>query len=371
MSPPATPAARCRVLHLLWSGRMGGIERHVATLTRLARDRGAGDHRACFLDGRGRIGDPLVAEGLADRLELRGGWDPVGLLGLARLLRDRRPAVIHSHTHAVLPTLLALAVLPAAAWVYTEHSPRALGDDAKFRLLYGLLRRSGAWFIGPTPTTARLIAARGVPPARIVAVRYPLGVPPRPPGPEPDRPATLGIVARLEAQKRVDLVIEVVAELRRRGLPCRGLVVSEGSWRGRLMAQAGRLGLGEAVEFAGEQDDIVAWLDRMDVFLMTSAAEPFGLAALEAMARRVPVVAMPCPGGLGDLVSRGGLLLPDRTVETAAGAVGELLRSPRAREELRARGAATAAGHAPERVLPELERLYGALTSSPPAGRRA
>jgi glycosyltransferase involved in cell wall biosynthesis len=345
------------VLHLLWSGRIGGIERQVAAIARYGRSEKAG-HRVCFLDGRGPVGDALVAEGLADRLRLAVGWDPVGLWRLARLLRSLHPDVVHSHTHALLPTLVARLALTRAAMVYTEHSPRALAPDRKFRVLYWILCRSVSRFIALSASMARAMEGYGASRARIRLIPNLSSTPHRPEAPEDRRTPTVGIVARLEDQKRVDLLIDVLAEIRRRGINCLGLIVGGGTRHAALVEHAGRMGLGQLIEFAGEQADVLPWLDRMDVFLMTSAVEPFGIAALEAMARKVPVLAMPCPGGLSDVVARGGLLLPDRSVTAAADAVVALLQSPDMRHALRTRGDAIASEHTPERIFPQLERLY-------------
>ena len=96
----------------------------------------------------------------------------------------------------------------------------------------------------------------------------------------------------------------------------------------------------------------------MDVFLMTSASEPFGITALEAMARRVPVVAMPCPGGLAELAAAGGLLLADRSITTAADAVAGVLQDSDRRRELQSRGDLVVAEHSVERVYARLQEVY-------------
>jgi glycosyltransferase involved in cell wall biosynthesis len=352
------PESAPKILHLLWSGQIGGIERQVAAIARYAVKHATGEHRACFVDGRGPVGDALIAEGLADRLRSRAGWDPVGLWRLARLLRRQRPDVVHSHTHALLTTLVARLALPRAAIVYTEQSPRALGRDRKFQVLYWILCRSVSRFVALTPSMALTMESYGASPARIVMIPNVFAIPRRDSAPEPHRAPTLGVVARLEDQKRVDLLLEVLGEVRRRGVECVGLVVGGGTRLPDLIEQANRLGLGHVLEFAGEQEDVFPWLDRMDVFLMTSAVEPFGIAALEAMARKVPVVAMPCPGGLSDLITRGGLLLRDRSVAAAADAVSALLQSPELRRELQIRGDTTVTEHTAEQIFPQLERLY-------------
>ena len=365
MSTQPVRPDRCGVLHLVWSGRIGGIELQVAAIVRHAAERGTFVHRVCLLDGQGPVGDALVAEGLAYRLGLRTGWDFVGLCRLWSLLRRLRPRIVHIHAHAVGANLIALVALPHAVRVYTEHSPRSLGRDYKFLLLYTLLRRSISRFIALSPAMARAIEGYGVNRARMLVIPNAVSVPPRAPSAPRRGEPTVGIVARLEPQKRVDLFVDTVAELRQRGVQCSGLVVGGGSRCADLKRQVHQLGLINVIEFAGEQEDVVPWLDRMDVFLMSSASEPYAVAALEAMARGVPVVAMPCPGGLSDLVARGGLPLPDRAPETAATAVASLFESSEARLELRARGEAMVVEHSLERVFAQLERLYLGLAGSP------
>lgn len=354
------PAARRQrvILHLAWSGRIGGIERLVEGIVRHAEGRRGYVYRACLLDGRGPIGDQLAEAGLGFRLGLRAGYDVRGLWRLARLLRRLRPAVIHFHSHAVAAHLVALAAWPKAARVYSEHSPRSLRRDRKFRLLYLLLRRSAAAFVATSDRMAAALVGRGVARERVVLIPNGVPVASRRPRSEVGDPPIVGVVARLERQKRVDLLLAVLAELRRRGVTVAGLVVGDGSLRRDLIAQADELGLAGLLEFPGEQDDTVPWLDRLDVFLMTSELEPFGIAALEAMARGVPVVAMPCPGGLADVVGRGGIVLRDRDPRTAADVVQRLLAAGEERQRVQERGAAVASEYSFERVLDRLEALY-------------
>ncbi|MGZ8695942.1 MAG: glycosyltransferase [Gaiellaceae bacterium] len=353
-------ASRCRVLHLTWSGQIGGIERQLATVVRAAHDRNPGAMHICFLDGRGAVAEELAAEGLATRLWLEHGWDPRGLWRLWRTARRIRPEIVHLHTHALGSFAVATMALPRASRIYSEHSPRALApEDRKFRLLYRLVRKSCTSVVALAPPMARALERHGVEPKKIALIPYAVAVPR---GTDPDRgdADTIGVVCRLAPVKRVDLLIDVVGELRRRGVDCSALIVGDGPERERLEAHAVTAGVAGHVRFVGEQHDVLPWLDALDVFLMTSLTETFGLAPLEAMARGVPVVAMPCAGGLADLAARGGLLLPDRKVTTAAEAVARLLRSRDERKQLRARGYQVARRHSPESVLSKFDMLYAA-----------
>ncbi len=175
----------------------------------------------------------------------------------------------------------------------------------------------------------------------------------------------VGTVGRLEQQKRIDLYLEVLAALRARSVELAGIVVGGGSLESRLTAEAEALGLTGVVEFAGEQADVTPWLDRFDMFLMTSEVETFGIAAAEAMARGVPVVAMPSASGLDDLVRSGGVLLADREIATAADTVERLLASPSRLRETRRRGATIASALDYSLLIGRLDALLDEASGMP------
>jgi glycosyltransferase involved in cell wall biosynthesis len=355
----AASPARCAVLHVTWLGTVGGIERQLATVVPvLARaDRAA--HLVCFLDGRGPIADGLAAQGLAVRLGLRRGFSPIGLWRFARLLRLLRPDVLHFHTEALAAHLVSILALPGAARVYTAHHPDLLARSPKTRAVYALLRRSCSGLVALSPGMARVMAERGVDPRRIAVIPNASPIPQAVNGSaRAGAPAVVGFVGRLVPEQRLELFVDVVAELRRRGVECRGLIVGDGPARAALERHVEARGLSGLVELAGERLDVVPALDRMTVFLSTRARAVFGIALLEAMARCVPVVAFPCEGGLSELAAEGGVLLRDRDVTAAADATAALLESPEERARVTARGTAVAAAHAPEAIVSRLLSLY-------------
>lgn len=165
--------------------------------------------------------------------------------------------------------------------------------------------------------------------------------------------------------KRLDDVLAVFARVRATR-PARLMLLGDGPERPRLEAEVRARGLDDDVRFLGEQLDVVPTLQAASVFLLPSETESFGLAALEALACGVPVVATRA-GGLPEVVREGddGYLLPVGDVEAMAAAVGRILDDAalRARLSSNARaGAASRFARAP--MIDRYEAYYDKILSA-------
>ena len=141
----------------------------------------------------------------------------------------------------------------------------------------------------------------------------------------PDGEKVLIHVSNFRPVKRVTAVIEVFARVRRQ-VPARLLMVGDGPDLAEAARLSRALDVAGDVEFLGEQDHVVPLLSAADVFLLTSVQESFGLAALEAMACRVPVVASRI-GGLPEVIEEGvsGFLHPPDDLDGMAASTLRLL----------------------------------------------
>jgi N-acetyl-alpha-D-glucosaminyl L-malate synthase BshA len=141
----------------------------------------------------------------------------------------------------------------------------------------------------------------------------------------PTRPRVLTHTSNFRPLKRVDDVVRIFAMVRNE-IPALLQLVGDGPERPRIEAQVHSLGLSDHVRFLGDQVELVELLQGSDVFLLPSTTESFGLAALEAMACGVPVVASNV-GGVSELVTDGevGFLAPAGDVAAMAGHVLRLL----------------------------------------------
>jgi L-malate glycosyltransferase len=166
-------------------------------------------------------------------------------------------------------------------------------------------------------------------------------------------------VSNFRPVKRVTAVVEIFAAVRNR-LDARLLMVGDGPDLPDASRLARALGVAADVEFLGEQDQVVQLLSASDVFLLPSAQESFGLAALEAMACEVPVVASRV-GGLPEVIDDGvtGFLHPVEDLVGMAESASRLLTDP----QLHSRAAEAARRIAHERycdseVVPIYESYY-------------
>lgn len=147
-------------------------------------------------------------------------------------------------------------------------------------------------------------------------------------------PPVLVHASNFRPVKRVDAVVEIFAKVLA-NQPARLLLIGDGPDRPRVEAMLARRGLSHLTEMAGKLDHFEDRLRDCAVFLLPSSTESFGLAALEALASGVPVVAS-AVGGLPEVITDGhnGFLRPPHDINGMAERVGFLLKNEGLRQEM-------------------------------------
>jgi N-acetyl-alpha-D-glucosaminyl L-malate synthase BshA len=303
---------------------------------------------------------------------------------IVRISRDHRLDIVHAHyavPHATA-AYLARQILTAE---HVATPPRMLTT----------LHGTDITLVGSDPSYARVVAfsieqsdgvtavSRSLRSATVdtLGLSCPIRVIPnfldcetyrRRPVPDMDRRLRAGGVdhvvvhaSNFRPVKRVGAVVEIFRLIRER-IAARLVLIGDGPERDAVERRVVDSGLQQVVEFAGEQHDLVPWLSAADLFLLPSQQESFGLAALEAMACEVPVVASRV-GGLPEIIDDGrtGYLREPDDIDGMAERGIALL----ADAELRARIGRAAAAHVRERfcaelIVPQYEQCYRDLLAS-------
>lgn len=144
-------------------------------------------------------------------------------------------------------------------------------------------------------------------------------------------PITLGVVSRLEKIKGIDLVIPTFRKVLQEHPNTKLLIVGDGSLKESMMKQAQELHISHSIEWAGKQapSDLDKYYQKIDILLMPSRSEGFGLTAIEAMLYGCIVVASNV-GGLPEVVKDRvtGLLHISEDTDDMANKTKEILSSP-------------------------------------------
>jgi N-acetyl-alpha-D-glucosaminyl L-malate synthase BshA len=167
-------------------------------------------------------------------------------------------------------------------------------------------------------------------------------------------------VSNFRPVKRPIDCVEILARVLAKGINTRLVMVGDGSEKTNVEHRARCLGVYDKCVFVGKQPKIVDYLSAADVLLLPSEQESFGLAALEAMACEVPVIASRV-GGVPEVVTDGetGFLSEVGDVEKMAADAARLLTDTALRSEMGKRARESAlARYRTDIVIPQYIEFY-------------
>lgn len=397
-STPRDPRQPLRVLYVSdTGGELGGAERSLLSLIEHLEATRYQLHAVLFEEGRfatrlrnARVTVVVARLGLIARtrnplkLLLYGCRLLHGVLRLAWLIRRRRIQVVHVNKNTLAVHAIPAARLAGVACVWHVRNP------------VSNFGRIGAWLVRrchrllcvsesiaapfrrqfPEAGAKITLVPEGIEPAPYAnreagqALRRELGIPPNTP--------LVGTVGRITHWKGQDDFLRAAALVANRHPEARFLVVgdcvssppeaaADAAYRERLHALAAELGIEAKVLFTGFRHDVPAVMNALDVFVLPSHDEPFGIVVLEAMAASRPIVATQA-GGVPSIVRDGeeALLVPPRDPAAMAAAIERLLADPSYASSLgTAAHSRVTAEFPPWRHAAIVRQVYGTLVPTP------
>ncbi len=396
-----------KVLRIITRLNIGGPAIHAALLS---TQLDAGRFPTCLVAGTPQAGEGdlsgLVRGGAVRLVRLstlvrpiRPWADARTLIALLRILWAERPQVIHTH----LAKAGALGRL--AAFLYNGLGPgRAQGARAAvlhtfhghvlegyfspalsraFLAVERWLARRTDCLIAVSPAIREELLGRkriGRPAQwRVIPLGVDLSALAALPSSDGDSPVRIGLVGRLVPIKNPGLFLEAVARLApQTAHPVRGVMVGDGPLRPALERHARRLGLEQAVRFAGWQQALPSVYGALDIVCLTSWNEGTPVSVIEAMASSRAVVATDV-GGVRDLLDDGqgprqpvapgtfhlaarGMLVRPGDAQGLAAALRVMVEDAALRRRLgQAARAYAVASFAPERLVRDMAACYEEL----------
>ncbi len=349
-----------RVVHIIKVTRISGAERHLLLLLAGLRKRRV-DARLVILVERAQPMDDMLtaardSEIPITRLFIRRDYDLALLWKLRALLRDQKPDLVHTHLiHADLFGYFAARAAGIRHVVSSRHNDDQFRYRPRWRKLHRRLWRWTSGGIAISESIRRFaIEVEGAPAEKITVVQYGIDFA----WPSDDAIASarqtlraklgldsdallLGMVCRLVEQKGIPYALEAMRRIRAQFPQAHLVIAGDGEKADELRRLASALGMADRVHWLGWRSDAADLMAAFDLLLAPSLWEGFGLVLLEAMARRVPVIASRV-GAIPEVIVHGesGILIEPRDVAALAQAMARLLDDRALRKYMGLLGAA-------------------------------
>lgn len=230
-----------------------------------------------------RLGGDSVPEGVI-RVAASGHYDLRAMFCAWRLLLKHKPQVVICHCSrslAIFGRVAKWLKVPTVGVTHSEKLKRFLCAD---------------YMIALSPLLKAKLIEMGYREDRILQAPNPVALPRGDFSPERSwnsnsaKDFRLGVLARLEKRKGADIAICAVDALQQEDRPTTLVIAGEGEERAALEQLVAARNLGKRVDFLGWVSDVDAFFSEIDLLLVPSEYETFGLTIVEAFARGIPVI---------------------------------------------------------------------------------
>ena len=343
-----------RVIHIIKVTRISGAERHLLVLLKGLRDKGL-DAQLIILVEPDTPMDDMVAEAQANdipihRVVIRRDYDVNVIFALRTMLHDLQADIVHTHLiHADLFGLIAGKLAGVPRIIASRHND----DGFRYHPIVRQVSRVLWWLTdGGIAISDAIrdftIEIEGASKNKIDRVRYGL---PYLWIPDADIQVAkqalyqelalkndvliLGMVCRLVEQKGIGYTLDAFKLLYTKFPTLHLVIAGDGELAGELLSYGRMLGISDRVHWLGWREDAQRVMSAMDIFLMPSLWEGFGLVLLEAMSKRIPIIASRV-SAIPEVVQDGvtGILIPPQSAGDLSKAIIYLLEDHSLRKHM-------------------------------------
>jgi|WetSurMetagenome_2_1015567.scaffolds.fasta_scaffold00012_133 glycosyltransferase involved in cell wall biosynthesis len=320
----AEPSGKIRLMQITHDLAIGGLQQVVVNICKTI-DRERFDISVLCLRSLGEFVPEIEKLGIKVMLlpQKRSGVDYFSFLKVARILRERKIDVIHTHnTHPLIDGTLAALLSGVGTIIHTDHA-RNFPDKKRYMLAERVMSQFIYKMVGVSQATSGdLMKYEKISPHKIITVlngidgsKFDITV---------DRQAkkkeigitvdgpVIGLGVRLTIQKGITYLLRAMPEIIRHYPDITLVIAGEGDFEKELREIASEIGVEGNTLFIGPRLDMPEILKILDIYVLPSLWEGLPMVLLEAMASGCPIVATDVGGNSGAVVNgeSGALVEP-------------------------------------------------------------
>lgn len=340
-----------RVLNIMLGRKAGGIEQASVDYAEALQRAG---HETFTVTSTDAWVNRKLDDALLPRISFSnmGYWDPIAAYKLRQIARAAQAEIAISHGNRALK-IGALALRGICPLSYVTHN---------YNIKH--IRKADLVF---TITRALALEAElaGTPPEHIFHIPNMVRIPDAlQPHTLYQRPPVIGTMGRMVRNKGFDVLLRAAAIMNARGLQFSLRIGGDGEERAALEALTQELGIRRTVTFTGWIENPKEFYNAIDIFVLPSHHEPFGIVLIEAMCAGLACITTDAEGP-SEIVHHGedALMVPRHDPEAMALAIERVLTDHALAAELAAKGQELVAKHYSMDAM--ARRLHEALQSVP------
>ena len=307
-----------RILHLVRSLNVGGLEKVVVDLTRGLAKHGVTNYLGCLVEAGVWCDDADVAAVWCGDLEEHGALKT--FFSLCRYIRKNRINLIHTHNSHPHKYGAFVSLVTGVPLVHTKHG-RNWPDNPRWVWFSRQLSRLTEVIVPVSREIEKIVIdIEKVPQRKVVTILNGVEIDrcERPFSRTGSRTFVIGSIGRFSPEKQYPFLIRAFAQfvmasghLPGNEVDAKLILVGDGVDRNNIEAEIDRCGVKKYVELPGISDDVHGCLDELDMFCLSSDQEGTSITLLEAGAAGLPSVVTDV-GGNSEIVEDGvtGIVVP-------------------------------------------------------------
>lgn len=327
--------SKTKILYVITSLGLGGAENLLLSYLRKLDNTKYSFHVCCFREKPDDLLTEISKYAQVTNLNVKNRFNPLIVFDLIRLINSQKPDIIHTHLFQPrIYTTIANVFSRRTILITHKHNRVNPIKHNIFIILEMLSSIFNKKIIAISQSVKESLQNyEFIPGKKIVvlpnAIEYQIFNESANFRDEIGRNEhTIGTIGRLEKQKGIEYLLLAMRQILSKFPDAKLEIIGDGSQAGKLKSLCEKLCISNSVFFFGKFVDVIPFYRRMDVFVLSSIYEGFGIVLLEAMASAVPVVATNV-GGVKEVVSdmSSGLLVPSKNPAAIANAVVQIFEN--------------------------------------------